>query len=346
MPLSLRPLSLADAPALRDLLLQPHVAPELPWVHPSLNAKAVEEQLSETDPLKLALGHFEGGALVAAGQLRGFPRPRKNHAGQAWVAVSAGHRRRGLGRDLLATLLQHGRQWLRMDRVEVVVPAAAPGAAALLAQVGMAREVVKRGAVYRAGVLSDVEVWAWVKPGTPVCGPPPVLPPKSAAPPGALTFRPMEVSDAAEMAAHLSSPGVVWGTLQVPYTQTAVWSARLAANVPGRVVDFAVLRGGAFVGSGGLFGSGLWRERHAATLGMSVSDEVQGQGVGSALLRHLLAAADELGLSRVELEVYTDNVRAIALYTRLGFVPEGVLRGEAWRDGGYADALVMGRCRF
>jgi putative acetyltransferase len=347
MPFDLRPLSLRDAPALRDLLTQPDVAPELPWVHPGLNVKAVEAELSETDPFRLALGHFEGGVLVAAGALRGAPQARKRHAATAWVAVRGPHRRRGLGRAVLAALLGQGERWLRLDRVELAFPAAAPGAAALLQGLGLAREAVKRSAVFRAGALADVEVWSWVKPGGPACGPPPALPPRAAAPEGPLTFRPMEVSDAAEMAASLSAPGVVWGTLQVPYTQEAVWRARLAAHAPDRVYDVAVLRGGAFVGSGGLFGSGHWRERHAAMLGMSVSDAVQGQGVGTALLAHLLEAADQwLGLTRVELEVYTDNVRAIALYTRLGFVPEGVLRGEAWREGGYADAQVMARCRF
>lgn len=51
-----------------------------------------------------------------------------------------------------------------------------------------------------------------------------------------------------------------------------------------------------------------------------------------------------LGLTRIELTVYTDNQRAQALYRRFGFVEEGVHRGFALRDGVYVDALSMARC--
>jgi L-phenylalanine/L-methionine N-acetyltransferase len=46
---------------------------------------------------------------------------------------------------------------------------------------------------------------------------------------------------------------------------------------------------------------------------------------------------------RIELTVFTDNARAIALYQRHGFAQEGVMRAYALRDGAYADALAMAR---
>ncbi|MBI3369309.1 MAG: GNAT family N-acetyltransferase, partial [Burkholderiales bacterium] len=46
---------------------------------------------------------------------------------------------------------------------------------------------------------------------------------------------------------------------------------------------------------------------------------------------------------RIELHVYTDNARAIALYRRFGFVQEGCHRGHALREGQYVDSYSMAR---
>ena len=44
---------------------------------------------------------------------------------------------------------------------------------------------------------------------------------------------------------------------------------------------------------------------------------------------------------RVELEVRTDNARAIALYDKIGFVREGLFRDSFFIDGEYFDAIAM-----
>jgi RimJ/RimL family protein N-acetyltransferase len=43
----------------------------------------------------------------------------------------------------------------------------------------------------------------------------------------------------------------------------------------------------------------------------------------------------------LELEVRTDNARAIALYDKIGFVREGILRDSFFIDGEYFDAIAM-----
>ena len=80
---------------------------------------------------------------------------------------------------------------------------------------------------------------------------------------------------------------------------------------------------------------------------MSVREELQGQGVGTALMNELMTRAasrrvadDWYGLVRVELEVYTDNEPALELYRGCGFEIEGTLRA-----GEYVDAYVMSRIR-
>jgi Dienelactone hydrolase and related enzymes len=50
-----------------------------------------------------------------------------------------------------------------------------------------------------------------------------------------------------------------------------------------------------------------------------------------------------IGLLRLELSVYVDNDRAIALYRRFGFETEGRYRGYVLRDGVFVDAFAMAR---
>jgi putative acetyltransferase len=79
---------------------------------------------------------------------------------------------------------------------------------------------------------------------------------------------------------------------------------------------------------------------------MSVRDDWQGKGAGSALLQAAIELAERwLNVSRMELQVYTDNQPAIALYKKFGFVIEGTLRKMAFRDGEYVDAYAMARLR-
>ena len=79
---------------------------------------------------------------------------------------------------------------------------------------------------------------------------------------------------------------------------------------------------------------------------MAVHDGFQGRGVGTALLTAAIDLAENwLGLHRLELHVYPDNVAGIRLYTKFGFVVEGTARDFAWRNGAFVDALAMARIR-
>ncbi|CDG89869.1 putative acyltransferase (fragment) [Xenorhabdus bovienii str. feltiae Florida] len=40
-------------------------------------------------------------------------------------------------------------------------------------------------------------------------------------------------------------------------------------------------------------------------------------------------------------EVFTDNEKAIALYTKFGFEKEGVLRKASLKNGQYCDVMAM-----
>jgi L-phenylalanine/L-methionine N-acetyltransferase len=88
------------------------------------------------------------------------------------------------------------------------------------------------------------------------------------------------------------------------------------------------------------------RRRHVGTLGMAVRDDLQGRGVGTALMQAALDLADNwLNLTRVELTVYVDNAAGVALYKKFGFEVEGTHPHYAFRCGEYVDAYSMARTK-
>lgn len=143
-----------------------------------------------------------------------------------------------------------------------------------------------------------------------------------------------------------SCPKAFAGTLQLPYPSLEMWRKRLAEPTAGNFSLVAEIDNKVV----GQFGLHTFphrpRRRHAASIGMGVHDDWQGKGVGKKLLETAIDLAENwLNITRLELEVYTDNERAIKLYERFGFEIEGTLRQHAFRDGRYVDSYAMARIR-
>ncbi|MEE3214760.1 MAG: GNAT family N-acetyltransferase [Pseudomonadota bacterium] len=132
-------------------------------------------------------------------------------------------------------------------------------------------------------------------------------------------------------------------TLQLPFPSTRLWKERLASFDEHFHFLVATLND-ELVGSLGLEQCRSPRRRHVATFGMGVRDDVQGQGVGRALMASMLDLCDNwLAVTRIELTVYVDNARAVAPYQRFGFDIEGESRHFAFRNGTYVSAYSMAR---
>lgn len=162
-----------------------------------------------------------------------------------------------------------------------------------------------------------------------------------------LIIRRATTRDAAEFARSMGDPAVYPGLMQLPFPSDEQWQARLADNnSPAKSNDLHLVaeRDGRLCGSAGLHLTGVLRRRHVAHLGISVSAESQGQGVGSALMAAMCDYADQWAqILRIELTVFCDNQRAIGLYRKFGFLPEGTHRAYAMRHGAYCDVLSMAR---
>ena len=83
------------------------------------------------------------------------------------------------------------------------------------------------------------------------------------------------------------------------------------------------------------------RLAHTGEIALSVRKKYWHIGVGSAIMEALIELAKEASLKYVELGVYADNERAIALYRRCGFEEIGRHRGKLYVDGEYYDEILM-----
>ena len=161
-----------------------------------------------------------------------------------------------------------------------------------------------------------------------------------------LKIRHAEPDDYLAVYEMFNTPGVIAGTMQLPYPSRELWRQRLAAS-PENYLNLVAVVDDRVVGMVGLETfQNRPRRRHVGRIGISVHDEFQGKGVGTALMAAVVDLADNwLNLTRLELEVYADNAAAIHLYERFGFTYEGTLRQHAFRNGKYIDSNVMGRLR-
>lgn len=80
----------------------------------------------------------------------------------------------------------------------------------------------------------------------------------------------------------------------------------------------------------------------AHLLNLSVTKQMQKQGLGRFLLEHMLTVAKNHQATNMFLEVRPSNVSAIALYEKLGFSEMAVRRGYYPSDNGREDAVLMG----
>ncbi|UTO04706.1 GNAT family N-acetyltransferase [Moraxella sp. FZLJ2107] len=144
-------------------------------------------------------------------------------------------------------------------------------------------------------------------------------------------------------------PEVYRQTLALPSQSLHSWEKRLSA-IPSHVHSFVALLDNddeyRIVGNVALTIETAVRRRHAGSIVIAVSADSHGQGIGTMLMQTIVDLADNwLDLSRLELQVYTDNTPAIALYEKFGFINEGTLRNYAYRDGKLCDLYMMARTK-
>jgi putative acetyltransferase len=158
-----------------------------------------------------------------------------------------------------------------------------------------------------------------------------------------IDIRHIEPRDLAQIHAIYSEREAFANTLQLPFQSEEHWRSKISTTKEG-FTNLVAVRGDEVVGQLTLEAFQHPRRRHVATFGMGVKGSARQLGVGSALVGTAIDVCEKwINISRIEIEVYTDNAAAIALYSSHGFVIEGTCRRYAFRDGQFVDAHVMAR---
>lgn len=101
--------------------------------------------------------------------------------------------------------------------------------------------------------------------------------------------------------------------------------------------------GGMIVANGSIFPvSAVEKCRHRCVFGISILKSFWGLGIGSHILSAIINEARKAGYEQIELDVVSDNTRAVRLYEKFGFRQYGILRRAfKTRSGVYQDLYLM-----
>ncbi len=118
-------------------------------------------------------------------------------------------------------------------------------------------------------------------------------------------------------------------------------SARLVSIVAEGGLSLSLEADGVLAGNAMVYRRAGSHYNHVGEMAIVVSNEHRGAGFGRMLIEMAIAWCRVVGVTKLSLQVFTDNARAIALYRSLGFAEEGVARGEVRMPSGDRDLLLM-----
>jgi putative acetyltransferase len=153
--LTLRPLLESDAQQYHALLEQPTVFAQLYSHMPHRTLEETREWLAHIEPPLIAIAATVGDVLVGGAEIEPC-RMRRAHAASIGLAVHEAWRNRGIGKRLMAELIDIADNWLGMRRLELHVFVDNERAIDVYCSFGFEIEARHRGSVVRDGMLADM----------------------------------------------------------------------------------------------------------------------------------------------------------------------------------------------
>jgi len=117
-------------------------------------------------------------------------------------------------------------------------------------------------------------------------------------------------------------------------------------NIKNNHAQFVAVQNGHVVGWADIIPLDRNTMTHVGHLGMGVLPAFRGLGIGSKLLEKTINHAWQQQLTRLELEVFSDNTAAINLYNKQHFQIEGVKKNARLFNNRYQDMTIMAQYRL
>lgn len=137
----------------------------------------------------------------------------------------------------------------------------------------------------------------------------------------------------------LLMPGIPY---PITLEQEQKWFESISAFDDNYSFAIETLQEGKYIGGCGV--NKLDWKNSVATVGIFIGDkDYWGKGYGTDAMKVLVKFIfEQMNINKVKLFVYSFNERAVKSYEKCGFIREGVLRQEIFRDGRYHDEYIMG----
>ncbi len=157
-------------------------------------------------------------------------------------------------------------------------------------------------------------------------------------------LRPIEMEDTKRIVRWRNQERVRHNFLyQKPFTKEGHEEWMRTKVATGEVVQFIICEKESGRGVGSVYFRDIDMRHKKAEYGIFIGEaDCAGKGWGTEVARLAVGyARDTLGLHKLMLRVFADNVGAVKSYQNAGFVQEAHLRDEFLQDGKYRDILLM-----
>jgi putative acetyltransferase len=337
----IRTLRPEDAPAWHELRTQPQVV----WGTlqlPTLSVDDVRSQLA-ANPDVHRLGAEVDGRLAGTVDLwvgSGMER----HAGSLGISVHDAFQGRGLGRRLMAAILDVADNSLLLDRIDLDVYVDNERAISLYTQLGFEAEGMSRCGAMRDGALVDFlhmgRLSARAHTAAANEGAPAFM---KGAPLKELTVRGARPEDLRAILRLYREPALGAALGRLPTFHDDEIRKEYCVPPRGHHVFVAELSGDV-IGLIHLAQAGGRRAHVGSIQALAVSPEWQGRGAGTALLQAAINLGERwLGLKRMQVRVQACEQGALHLFHKFGFASEVTQRAAFIRNGRFMDAHLLGR---
>lgn len=135
----------------------------------------------------------------------------------------------------------------------------------------------------------------------------------------------------------------------LPWVDSATSYENTEENIKQRIEDFNAKKAASFL----IYYEGQWigsvgfvclsSTSHHGEIGYWLCSKFEGKGLMTESVKACIKYGfDELGLNRVVIKCDSQNVKSAAIPKRLGFIQEGILRQDKFKQTKYSDTLVFG----